>query len=195
MRGSKFSASYNLAAAPGFGGGAASASELDVIRGLLTTIDSVSANIHRSSLRAPANFLVVSPEVGAILSQLTSHGDFMMVNRIADQQTAPSYGPMTSNFGVQRLGTLMNKYAVYQDPFLSAGSTNKDILVGLKGQNFLDAGYVYAPYVPLQVTPTFLDPDDFTFRKGLRTRYATKMLRNEFYGRVTVSGLPTVGGI
>jgi hypothetical protein len=192
VRGAKFSATYNLGAAPSFGGGAASASELDVIRGLLTMIDSVSANIHRSSLRAPANFLVVSPEVGALLGQLTSHGDFMMVNRLMDQQSEPSYGPMTSNFGVQRLGTLMNKFAVYQDPFLSAGSSAKDILVGLKGQNFLDAGYVYAPYVPLQVTPTFLDPDDFTFRKGLRTRYATKMLRNEFYGRISVQGLPTV---
>lgn len=192
VRGSKFSADYNLGAAPAFGGAAASASELDVIRGLLTTIDSVSANIHRSSLRAPANFIVVSPEVGALLGQLTSHGDFMMVNRLMDQQQAPSYGPMTSNFGVQRLGTLMNKYAVYQDPFLSAGSADKDILVGLKGQNFLDAGYVYAPYVPLQVTPTFLDPDDFTFRKGLRTRYAKKMLRNEFYGRISVKGLPGV---
>lgn len=195
VRGSKFSATYNLGAAPSFGGGAASASELDVIRGLLTTIDSVSANIHRSSLRAPANFLVVSPEVGAILSQLTTHGDFMLINKAMEQVENPSYGPMTSSFGVQRLGTLMNKYAVYQDPFLSASSASKDILIGLKGQNFLDAGYVYAPYVPLQVTPTFLDPDDFTFRKGLRTRYAKKMLRPEFYGRVSVSGLPGVTSI
>lgn len=195
LLGSKFSADYDLTANVPFGGQTASASELDVIRGLLTTIDSVSANIHRTSLRAPANFIVVSPEVGAILSQLTSHGDFMMVNRLADQVQAPSFGPMTSNFGVQRLGTLMNKYAVYQDPFLSAGSSSKDILIGLKGQNFLDAGYVYAPYVPLQVTPTFLDPDDFTFRKGLRTRYAKKMLRPEFYGRVSVSGLPSVTSI
>lgn len=194
VRGAKFGIDYDLSAAPLIGGGAGQ-SELEAIRGLLTQIDSVSANIHRSSLRAPANFIVVSPEIGAVLSQLTSHGDFMMVNRAMDQQTAPSYGPMTSNFGVQRLGTLMNKYAVYQDPFLSAGSATKQILVGLKGQNFLDAGYVYAPYVPLQVTPTFLDPDDFTFRKGLRTRYATKMLRNEFYGTVNVSGLPSVNVI
>jgi len=195
VKGSKFSTDFDLSNVPAFGGANASASELDMIRSLLTQIDSVSANIHRSSLRAPANFVVVSPEIGALLGQLTSHGDFMMVNRISDQVQAPSYGPMTSNFGVQRLGTLMNKYAVYQDPFLSAGSPTKQILVGLKGQNFLDAGYVYAPYVPLQVTPTFLDPDDFTFRKGLRTRYATKMLRNEFYGTVNVSGLPTVTSI
>jgi len=193
VAGSKFSTTYDLGST-GLIGGVNSASELQVIRGLLTAIDSVSANIHRHSLRAPANFVVVSPEIGALLGQLTSHGDFMMVNRLHDQVTAPSYGPMTSNFGVQRLGTLMNKYAVYQDPFLSAGSSNKDILVGLKGQNFLDAGYVYAPYVPLQVTPTFLDPDDFTFRKGLRTRYATKMLRNEFYGRVSVTGMPNITG-
>jgi hypothetical protein len=191
----KYSITYALTSGPSWmpGGGSdpsGNMSELQTIRGLLTAIDSVSAQIHKGSMRAPANFLVVSPEVGAMLAQLTTHGDFMMVNRIEDQVTSPSYGPMNSNFGVQRLGTLMNKYAVYQDPFL----TSTKCLVGLKGSSFLDAGYVYAPYIPLQVTPTFLDPDDFTFRKGLRTRYAVKMLREEYYGVVTVSGLPTVSG-
>ena len=191
VTGSQFSATYNLANNAGL---QVNNNELDQLRGLLTMIDSVSARIHRGSLRAPADFIVVPPEIGAILGQLTSHGDFMMVNRAMDPLEAPSYGPMNSAFGVHRLGTLMNKYTVYQDPFLSAGSANKQILVGLKGQSFLDAGYVYAPYVPLQVTPTFLDPDDFTFRKGLRTRYAKKMLRPEYYGTVNVSGLPTVLG-
>jgi len=121
----------------------------------------------------------------------------MMVNRALDPMVAPSYGPMNSNFGVNRLGTLMNKFTVYQDPFLDPSSAGAvpNILVGLKGSSFLDAGYVYAPYIPLQVTPTFLDPDDFTFRKGLRTRYAKKMLRPEYYGAITVSGMPTIGGI
>jgi hypothetical protein len=164
VTGSKFSATYNVGA---LAGGNVNNNELDQIRGLLTMIDSVSARVHRGSLRAPANFIVVPPEVGALLGQLTSHGDFMMVNRIQDPLAPPSYGPMNSNFGVQRLGTLMNKYAVYQDPFLSASTANKQVLIGLKGQSFLDTGYVYAPYVPLQVTPTFLDPDDFTSARDL----------------------------
>ena len=199
ITGAQFSATYNFTTGParpvvGSGG---SFTEIDSIRGLLTIIESVSAQIHRASLRAPANFIVVSPAVGAMLAQLTTHGDFMMVNRAVDPQIAPSYGPMNSNFGVSRLGTLMNKFAVYQDPFLDPSSqgNSPNILIGLKGSSFLDAGYVYAPYIPLQVTPTFLDPDDFTFRKGLRTRYAKKMLRPEYYGAVTVSGMPTIGGI
>ena len=151
-------------------------------------IESVSANIHKRSLRAPGNFIVTSPAGAAILAQLTTNGDFA---RAASPVEAPSYGAMNSNFGITQVGTLMNKYMVYQDPFLASDK----LLVGLKGQSFLDAGYVYAPYVPLQVTPTFLDPDDFTFRKGLRTRYAKKMLRNEYYGLITLNGLPTVTNV
>ena len=199
INGAQFSATYSFVSGPGRpnSGGGGQFTEIDSIRGLLTIIESVSAQIHRASLRAPANFIVVSPSVGAMLAQLTSHGDFMMVNRALDPMVAPSYGPMNSNFGVNRLGTLMNKFTVYQDPFLDPSSTGAvpNILVGLKGSSFLDAGYVYAPYIPLQVTPTFLDPDDFTFRKGLRTRYAKKMLRPEYYGAITVSGMPTIGGI
>jgi len=83
---------------------------------------------------------------------------------------------------------------MYKDPFYpvtnaGSGSGTGDILMGYKGNTFIDAGYVWAPYVPLQVTATFLDPNDFQFRKGLRTRYAKKMVRSEFYGRVLVSGL------
>ena len=199
ITGAKFSATYNFTTGPArpltANGGAFT--EIDSIRGLLTIIESVSAQIHRASLRSPANFIVVSPSVGAMLAQLTTHGDFMMVNRAIEPQVAPSYGPMNSNFGVSRLGTLMNKFAVYQDPFLDPASTGAapNLLVGLKGSSFLDAGYVYAPYIPLQVTPTFLDPDDFTFRKGLRTRYAKKMLRPEYYGAITVQGMPTIVGI
>jgi hypothetical protein len=196
VNGAQFSASYSFTTGPAtpLTANGGQFSEIDSIRGLLTIIESVSAQIHRASLRAPANFIVVSPAVGAMLAQLTTHGDFMIVNRAYDQQVAPSYGPMNSNFGVNRLGTLMNKYVVYQDPFLGANG-GANLLIGLKGANFLDAGYVYAPYIPLQVTPTFLDPDDFTFRKGLRTRYAKKMLRPEYYGAVTVTGMPSIGGV
>ena len=171
--------------------------EMDSIRNLLTRLSAVSARIHRDSKRAPANFIVTTPEVVAMLEQLATHGDYRPAFQAnpalggpLDPGVPPSYGPLTSNFGVQRVGTLMNKWAVYQDPFLDASSANKRVLVGLKGASFMDAGAVYAPYIPLQVTPTFLDPDDFSFRKGMRTRYAKRMLRPEYYGVVTVTGLP-----
>jgi hypothetical protein len=177
---------------------ASSVGEMDTIRALLTKVSAVSAKIHRLSKRAPANFIVTTPEVVALLEQLTTHGDyrpsFQVDNSVfggpLDPGSGSSYGPLTSNFGVMRVGTLMNKWAVYQDPFLSQGSSTKTMLVGLKGNTFMDAGAVYAPYVPLQVTPTFLDPDDFSFRKGMRTRYGKKMLRTEYYGTIDVSGLP-----
>jgi hypothetical protein len=159
--------------------------EIETIRLLLTQISAVSAAIHRTSGRAPANFLVVPPGIGALLDQLSSHGDYASIEQNVQ---SPSYGPVTANYGIARIGTLLRKYAVYQDPYMDSDK----ILVGLKGNSFIDAGYVYAPYVPLQVTPTFLDPNDFTFRKGVRTRYATKMLRPEYYGVVTCSSLPSV---
>lgn len=159
--------------------------EIETIRNLLTKISAMSARIHKTSGRAPANFIVCGPAVQSLLDQLSTHGDYAAI----EQNIQPTaYGPLTADYGISRVGTLLRKWAVYVDPFMD----ETKVLVGLKGRNFLDAGYVYAPYVPLQVTPTFMDPDDFTFRKGVRTRYATKMLRAEYYGVITVSGLPTV---
>lgn len=159
--------------------------ELESIRRLITQIAALSGRIHKTSGRAPANFIVTSTAVQALLDQLSTHGDYASIEQ---NVTSSSYGPLTANFGVSRVGTLLNKWAVYVDPYMD----DDEILIGLKGNSFLDAGFVYAPYVPLQVTPTFLDPDDFKFRKGLRTRHAMKMLRPEYYGRITVTGLPTV---
>ena len=159
--------------------------EMESIRQLLTKVSAMSARIHKTSGRAPANFIVAPPAVVALMDQLSTHGDYASI----EQNVRPtSYGPMTADYGISRVGTLLRKWAVYSDPFMDESK----ILVGLKGNNFLDSGYVYAPYVPLQVTPTFMDPDDFTFRKGVRTRYATKMLRSEYYGVINVSGLPTI---
>jgi hypothetical protein len=159
--------------------------EVESIRELLTKIDAVAARIHKTTLRAPANFIVASPAVVSLLGQLTSHKDF---ETGASQVVPPTYGPLTSDYGIQMVGTMMRKFTVYQDPFLDE---NK-VLVGLRGANFLDAGYVFAPYIPLQVTPTWQDPHTFTFKKGFASRFATKLLRPEYYGVVTVSGLPTV---
>jgi hypothetical protein len=168
----------------------AAISEHDHIRSLITQISTVSNLIHKKTLRSPANFIVTSPEVSALFAQLTTHGDF---NTIFSSDTGTPYGsrdvprPLSrqGQFGVYKVGTLMGKWTVYEDPYF----TRNQMLVGLKGDGYLNAGYAWAPYVPLQVTPTFLDPADMTMRKGLRTRYAKKLLRSEFYGSIAVSNL------
>jgi len=164
-------------------------SELDHLRSMLTQISTVSNLIHKKTLRAPANWIVTSPEVSALLTQLTTHGDFkpiwspdMNPNGQMDMMR-PRGGH--GSFSIYKAGTLMNKWTVYEDPFF----TRDKMMIGLKGGSFLESGYVWAPYVPLQVTPTFLDPSDFSFRKGLRTRYAKKLLRPDFYGQMTIQNL------
>lgn len=163
--------------------------EIDHIRALITQISTVSNLIHKKTLRAPANWIITSPEISALLTQLTTHGDFKPIwsGDMNPNSPTDTMRPRTSHgqFSIYKTGTLMNKWIVYEDPFFT---TNK-MMVGLKGGSFLESGYVWAPYVPLQVTPTFLDPSDFSFRKGLRTRYAKKLLRPDFYGQLTINNL------
>jgi hypothetical protein len=163
-------------------------SELDHLRSMITTISTVSNLIHRATLRAPANWIVTSPEVSALFAQLTTHGDFRPLwtsggaSPLGPADMPRPGGQPHGQFSIYKVGTLMNKWMVYEDPFFDRDF----MMVGLKGGSYLDAGYVWAPYVPLQVTPTFLDPSDFSFRKGLRTRYGKKMLRSEYYGQIRV---------
>lgn len=159
--------------------------EIESIRELCTIISAMSARIHKTSGRAPANFIVCGPAVQALLDQLSTHGDYAAIEQNIQTTT---YGPNTADYGISRVGTLLRKWAVYVDPFM----TETQILVGLNGRSYLDSGFVYAPYVALQMTPTFTDPNDLTNRKGIWTRSATKMLRPEYYGVITVSGLPTI---
>jgi len=168
----------------------AGVNELDHLRSLITTLSTVSNLIHKKTLRAPANWIVTSPEVSALLTQLQGHGDFRALwtsGSASPAGPADMPRPITQHgqFGIYKTGTLSNKWLVYEDPFFS----RDQMLIGLKGGSYLDAGYVWAPYIPLQVTPTFLDPNDFSFRKGLRTRYAKKTLRSEFYGQVRIQNL------
>jgi hypothetical protein len=163
--------------------------EIDHLRALITQISTVSNLIHKKTLRAPANWIVTSPEISALLTQLTTHGDFKPLWS-GDMNPGSPIDPMRprtthGQFSIYKVGTLMNKWMVYEDPFF----TRDKMLIGLKGGSFLESGYVWAPYVPLQVTPTFLDPSDFSFRKGLRTRYAKKLLRPDFYGQITIQNL------
>lgn len=159
--------------------------QTDHYRTLVTVLTKLSNRIHRLSIRGPANWVVTSPEVSTIIEQLGTLGDFrpLYAPANADVLAAPE---QPQSFGVYKVGTLQNKWNVYKDVKFQAN----EMLMGYKGQNFVDAGYVFAPYIPLQVTATFLDPDNFQFRKAMRTRYATKLVRPELYGRVVVSNLP-----
>ena len=136
-------------------------------------IQSVSNAIHQKTLRGGANFLVVSPETATIIESIPGYA-------------ADTTGEATSNqfaMGVQKVGALNNRYTVYKNPYMLENS----ILVGFRGQNFLETGAVYAPYVPLIMTPLVYDPKNFTPRKGVMTRYAKKMVRPEFYGKIVVA--------
>ena len=140
---------------------------------LIETINDVSAQIHRKTLRGGANFVVCSPEVANIL-EFTS-GFRANVTADADK----------GDIGAVKTGSLSRKFDVMVDPYFPRNV----ILVGRKGNSFLESGYVYAPYVPLQVTPTIFGPEDFVPRKGVMTRYAKKMVRPDMYGLVIVRGL------
>ena len=143
-----------------------------------TKMQKVSNKIHQKTLRGGANWLVCSPTVATVLESIpgfasTSDGD----------TSKASYA-----FGIQKSGNLNNRYTVYKNPYM----TENVILMGYRGSQFLETGAVFAPYVPLIMTPLVYDPDTFTPRKGLLTRYAKKMIRPEFFGRIFVSDLASV---
>ena len=143
---------------------------------LITAINQISAQIHKSTLRGGANWIVVSSEVSAIFDDL----EYFHVSNAAPEQDQ-------YNMGIERVGTLAGRYQVYRDPYFPANQ----VLLGHKGTSLLDTGYIYAPYVPLQLTPTMYNPFNFTPIKGIMTRYAKKVVNNRFYGRITVDGVRT----
>jgi len=161
-------------------------SDVEHYRSILTPISRISNEIHRRTLRGPANWIVTSPDVHSIISQLATYGFYRPVFAPAGSEThSPVETIGTPGYGIYKAGTLQERWTVYVDPYFPRDKA----LIGLKGKSFLDAGYVYAPYIPLQMTPTFFDPNDMSLKKGLRTRYATKLIRNEFYGVLTVTNL------
>jgi len=143
---------------------------------LITKVNQISAQIHKSTLRGGANFIVVSSEVSAIFDDL----EYFHVSNASPEQDQ-------YNMGIEKIGSLGGRYTVYRDPYAPANS----IIVGHKGKSLLDTGYIYAPYVPLQLTPTLQNPFNFAPTKGIMTRYAKKMVNNRFYGTVTVDGVVT----
>jgi hypothetical protein len=145
---------------------------------LITKVNQISAQIHKTTLRGGANWIVISSEISAVFDDL----EYFHVSNAGPEQD--SY-----NMGIEKVGTLAGRYQVFRDPYFPA---NK-ILIGHKGKSLLDAGYIYAPYVPLQLTPTMYNPFNFTPIKGIMTRYAKKMVNNRYFGVINVAGITTFG--
>ena len=139
-------------------------------------LNKVSNKIHQLTMRGGANFIVASPDVCTILESIP--GFHVNAEKDALQFAA----------GVSVVGSISNRYTVYKNPYM----TSNQILLGFKGSNFLETGAVYAPYVPLIMTPLVYDPDNFTPRRGVMTRYAKKIVRPEFYGRIYVKDLSSI---
>jgi hypothetical protein len=139
-------------------------------------LQKVSNLIHQKTLRGGANFMVISPKVSTILESIPGFA-------------ADSAGDEDKyNMGVQKIGAINNRYTVYKNPYM----TENTILMGYKGSQFLETGAVFAPYIPLIMTPLVYDPTSFTPRKGIMTRYAKKMVRPDFYGKVIIGDLDQV---
>ena len=143
---------------------------------LITKVNQISAQIHKATLRGGANWIVVSSEISALLNNL-EYFHVTDANAEADQY----------NMGIERVGSLQGRYQVYVDPY----SPSYSMILGHKGKSLLDTGYIYAPYVPMQLTPTIYNPFNFAPVKGIMTRYAKKCVNNKFYGAIKVDGLTT----
>jgi hypothetical protein len=138
-----------------------------------TVIAGVSNKIHSKTMRGGANFIVVSPDVATIIESIPGYA------------SSADNGDAQFAFGVQKIGALNSRFTVYKNPYMKENV----ILMGYRGNQFLETGAVYAPYIPLIMTPLVYDPQTFTPRKGVMTRYAKQMLRGEFYGKVYVDSL------
>ena len=143
---------------------------------LATKLQKVSNLIHQKTLRGGANFLVTSPQVATVLESITGFA------------AATDGSKMEFAAGVQKIGAIENRYTVYKNPYMKENV----ILMGFRGAQFLETGAVFSPYIPLIMTPLVYDPVNFTPRKGVMTRYAKKVVRPEFYGKVYVHGLNTL---
>ena len=141
---------------------------------LVETIIDVANTIHRKTLRGSANFMVCGPDVATILESSVLYKPKFSID--GEGQVATPF-----SIGAEAMGTVSNRFTVYKDPYF----VRNKILVGYKGGSYLETGYVYAPYVPLIVTPTIFAAEDFTPRKGVMTRYGKKMVRSDFFGTVT----------
>jgi hypothetical protein len=141
---------------------------------LITRVNQISAQINKATLRGGANWIVCSSEISALFDDLEY---FHVTDASAEQNQY--------NMGIEKIGSVSNRYQVYVDPY----SPHWSLLIGHKGKSLLDTGYVYAPYVPMQLTPTMYNVFNMAPVKGIATRYAKKVVCNKFYGQVVCDGL------
>jgi len=165
-------------------------SEIDHLRSLITVMSQVSYLIHKKTLRAPANWVVASPEGSALYEQLLSHGDYRPLwTPSGAETTAPIEAPQPlgthGQFGIYRSGLLTNKWRTFVDPYFARDY----IMLGLRGDDFTDSGFVWSPYTLLEMTPTHMDPVTGTYTKGFLSRDALVPVRPEFYGQVRILNL------
>ena len=149
----------------------------EVYANLLAIINLASQDIYRTTMRGPGNWLLTSPLMASLLESAAK----------LEGGVQPADGP--TNIGANSIeykGKFMGRYDLYVDPMYP----QDEILVGYKGANAMDAGYVYAPYIPLQQLPTITDPETFQPRKGILTRYGKVRIEpgNRFYRIVRVVG-------
>ena len=159
-----FSATHQF---PAIAGGMTIVDQMATIGG---TIQNMSNTIHQSTMRGGANFLVCSPAIATYLESIPGYG-------VDTDGTAAKFA-----MGVSAIGSLKNRFTIYKNPYW----TGKEILAGYRGNQFLECGAVFAPYIPLIMTPLVYDPTNFTPRKGVMTRYAKKVVRKDYYGVITV---------
>ena len=143
---------------------------------LMTKVNQISAQIHKATLRGGANFVVVSTELSAVLNDL----EYFHV-------TDANAEAVTYSMGIEKIGALQGRYEVFVDPYAPHWS----LIMGHKGDSLLDTGYIYAPYVPMQLTPTIYNASNFAPVKGIITRYAKKMVNSRYYGAIVANGLQT----
>lgn len=143
---------------------------------LITKVNQISAQIHKSTLRGHANFLVISTEVSALFDDLKN---FYPAKDIQDSDKF--------SLGIEKIGTVGSRYDIYVDPYAKP----YEILIGHKGSNIFDTGFIYAPYEPLRLIPTVVDYENDTRVKAISTRYATHMVNNRFYGKIIVDRIPS----
>lgn len=143
---------------------------------LMTKINQISQQIHKATLRGGANYVVVSTEISAVLNDL----EYFHVSDASAEQ-------ITYSMGIEKIGSLNGRYQVYVDPYSPAHS----LIMGHKGDSLLDTGYIYAPYVPMQLTPVIYSPNNFAPVRGIMTRYAKKLVNNRYYGSIVCVGLQT----
>lgn len=141
---------------------------------LMTKVNQISAQVQKATLRGGCNWIIVSSEISAVLNDLEY---FHVTDASAESDTY--------NMGIEKIGALQGRYNVTVDPY----SPHWSLIMGHHGTSLLDTGYIYAPYVPMALTPTMYNPFNFAPIKGICTRYAKKLVNNRYFGAIKVDGL------